>query len=68
MSIFSGLPVGNVREDKQGKRDKHEEKQGAFLHHNPMLVSFSRGELLKENVVIRLAVLGSVLKHGILLL
>lgn len=68
MSIFSGLPVGNVREDKQGKRDKHEEKQGAFLHHNPMLVSFSRGEQLKENVVIRLAVLGSVLKHSILLL
>lgn len=68
MSIFSGLPVGNVREDKQGKRDKHEEKQGAFLHHNPMLVSFSRGEQLKENVIIRLAVLGSVLKHSILLL
>lgn len=68
MSIFSGLPIGNVREDKQGKRDKHEEKQGAFLHHNPMLVSFSRGEQLKENVIIRLAVLGSVLKHSILLL
>lgn len=68
MSIFSGLPVGNVREDKQEKRDKHEEKQGAFSHHNPMLVSFSRGERLKENVIIRLAVLGSVLKLGILLL
>lgn len=40
MCIFSDLPVGNVREDKQEKMDKPEEKQGVFSHHNPILVSF----------------------------